>query len=156
METFDENRRDSDGIIQQLQKHILSPRFQKPKPSGQKWLLFARRQDSEMSVGQAGNYITGKVKLSWKQTKKPRSTNRLAYPSDKGWFSKSWDIHMSKKQACRWWITSLHLFMRESPLLAVFLCAFFDCIPTSSQVSLWNKFGQGNHTSRTSCNLLHS
>lgn len=86
METFDENRRDSDGIIQQLQKHTLSLRFQKPKQSGQKWLLFARRQDSKMSVGQAQNYTTGKVKLSWKWRKKIRSISRLTCVSDKGSF----------------------------------------------------------------------
>lgn len=101
METFDENRRHSDGIIQQTQKknHTASPRSQNPKQRGQKWLLSVWWQESEMSGGRARSYATWKVKWSCNRRNKIRSMSGLACPIDKGCYSKYLKIHMSRRQS---------------------------------------------------------
>lgn len=114
METFDENRIQNDGIIQQTQNtHYLS----KIPESKAKWaemiaLFWLTGLRDVYGTSQGLYNPQGQMEL---ELEKIRSISGLACLSDKGCFSRSRGRHMGKRPAHFLWITSLPHFRGTDP-----------------------------------------
>lgn len=142
METFDENRIQNDSIIQQTQNTYTLSKIPETKAKWAEMIaLFQMIGLRDVCRTSQGLYNPkGQVEV---ELEKIRSISRLACPSDKGCFSRSWERTWARGQPISCGLphcpVSGRLIQgcRADPrgisfCLLSSLCAFFDCIPASS------------------------
>lgn len=114
METFDESRIQNDGTIQQTQNTYTLSKIPETKAKWAEMIALFRMTGLRDVCGTSQGLYNpkGQVEL---ELERIRSISGLACPSDKGCFSRSQEMHMSKRPAHFLWITSLSRFRGMDP-----------------------------------------